>query len=264
LSEDSPVRQTSCDCNTTWNDLSNISTICENFDIQEAHPNERAFFFFGNSVNRHYAFALANALKNLPDELHSRGKEIGQCPKDSIKGCTLGNIKFLWKTWPLVPRNEAKWKLPPEHLLDGCEKFGSDIEKCFSEFLGSPTKKDVLIVGSNFAFTSIGEFSGNDYELIDAAKVDIPIYVTLLEKLFPGIIIFHTLCPLRNEDDKQRWAIQLNEITRKAIEGTRIYLVDTFGYLFNKTHLYNDHIHHPGILSEQIVRILMSIVKCSD
>lgn len=213
----------------------------------------------GNSINRHYSYALERLLKQQRDVEGERSKEKAECPKDTL-GCDRGRVKFLWKNWPLVPRPTSS--MPPEHLLDGCKEYGEDVEACYMAYFAEATDNDVLIVGSNYAFTSICLFATEE-EAFSTAEKDIPASITLLRRLFPGLILYHSLGPVRSDHPRpaeHRWIPAINRITERAVQDTRVLYVNTYSYLQNKTSQYEDVIHHPGAPSEGIVQMFLDMV----
>ena len=61
--------------------------------------------------------------------------------------------------WPLEPRRTLT--IPLRHLIDGCHGF-PNLQICLKEFFAEATYDDVLIIGSNYAFTSICQFGTED------------------------------------------------------------------------------------------------------
>lgn len=243
-----------------WWDLTNTSL----HDVQHlssTDQSERHFFFFGNSVTRHYAFALERVLANKSDHSGTRHKAKMICPKTTSQGCTLQQVRFMWKNWPWKPPTTPT--MPAEHLLDGCSS-SSSIETCIGSFLLGASANDVLVVGSNYAYTSICRF-GNESDAYKQASKDLPKLVNFIVNTFPGLIVFHTLGPVRENHERpaeHRWIPSLNNVMRSSVAGTRIVVLDTYSILLTMRDLFEDVIHHPGLPSEAVVKLLLQLIQC--
>ena len=199
---------------------------------------------------------MEKMLHHENDVAGDRSLEKAECPKDTL-GCSRGRVKFMWKNWPLMPRPTPS--MPPEHLTDGCQEYGDDVRTCFLSFFGNCTDNDVLIVGSNYAFTSTMQY-GTEEEALATAEQDIPASVEILLETFPGTILYHSLGPVQFSHerlDEHRWIPLLNNITKRAVASTRIVYIDTYGHLLDKRPLFEDVIHHPGRPSEDVVNMFL-------
>jgi hypothetical protein len=205
---------------------------------------------------------MEKSMKGQRDGHADRSAEKAECPKDTL-GCDRGQVSFLWKNWPLVPRELPT--MPQEHLMDGCVQF-STLQACLEEYFGNSTEEDVLIIGSNYAFTSICLY-GTEDEAYATARMDVPESIEIILQTFPGIILYHSLGPVRADHprpDEHRWIPALNNITKQAVENTRIIFIDTYSFLLDKTSYFDDVIHHSGPPSEGVIDLFLDAVAAQD
>jgi hypothetical protein len=242
---------------TNWNYTTNDG-MKERTAREGVNWRSRKYFFMGNSVNRHYSFALEKLMKGQRDGHADRSSEKAECPKDTL-GCDRGQVKFLWKNWPLVPRRTPT--MPQQHLSDGCHGYPS-LQSCLEVFFANATSEDVLIIGSNYAFTSICQF-GTEEQAYATARIDIPESIESVLQLFPGIILYHSLGPVRPDHprpDEHQWIATINNITKQAVANTRIVFVDSYEFLLDKTSQFDDVIHHSGPPSEGVVSLFLETI----
>merc|ERR1712216_665649 len=126
-----------------------LDTCFSSASLNWTELSERKYFFVGNSVTRHYAFALRNLL-GTGNRVLGRKQEKRSCRGAlGTESCgftfvTRANIEttvqFFWKNYMgISPSHDDKSR-------DICKE--SPTEQCFKRLFGQASSRDVLIVGS--------------------------------------------------------------------------------------------------------------------
>lgn len=175
---------------------------------------ECKYYLIGNSVTRHYAFALHALVFEHSVVLTDRQTEKSRC--QGILGtssCSIGdNVKFFWK-------NTLSDTIASDDVLrDACAKH-AHTHNCLNEIFRGASINDVLIVGSllsnNSYATSRGynswlPFHESGPQFADAAEhADAAVVFQMLVDTFPGRIIWHSYPFLRLELDEHIAVLEL-------------------------------------------------------
>lgn len=242
----------------------------------------RSFFFMGNSVTRHYAMALQGMFDGIQDKPIDHKTEKNMCQGIlGVSSCAAGpNISFFWKNTISVRRAYDD----PGRDVCGTSPGDGSIEPCLKALFKQAGPRDVLVMGS-LVFDSL-QFHQQGYttmESLDRMLVGAAasarnithnvVVVDMLLRVFPGLIIWHSYPFLHaaKNDVKLAWDINAcsRAVSKQALCAassardyrSRIEFVDLSGIQSTRLDLYKDLIHHPGILSEQILKVLLSMLR---
>ena len=262
-------------------------------------------YLLGNSVTRHYAFALRDMLtlstiKEPSSEL-DRGSEKRLCHgvlgDDST--CTLtasrssgahSDITFMWKMLIGIVHTT-------DDRRDACKKWWHRTKRwlwndhgCYQNLFQNATRDDVLIVGSLLTnLTSFFAMGGNSDspgglpELAvraaeaSAGGADGRVLLSWLLAAFPGRVLWHSYAWVDMNQSKwsRTWVpwdmnpciAYVDETARCAVESLnhpRLGFLDLRDLQKKHPDGYVDIIHHPGTLSEDIVRAMLQTLKAMD
>ena len=242
----------------------------------------------GNSVTRHYAFALRNMLATGHDGSVNRTAEKHKCESKVLdtSSCELPRldgisppITFWWKNY----LGSAHEIAADDAARDVCHQMqtGSCLRSLFSGYNAS----DVLVVGSlpiNIThFKAIGgssfsslEKAGPAFAAANAAA-DLPMLEQMLVHGFPGAILWHSYAYVdmaRHTGDRSfdfnHCFDRISNATACALSRgragagpSRMHFVDLRALERSRLSEYADAIHHPGKLSEAIVKELVRVAS---
>ena len=179
----------------------------------------RNFFFLGNSVTRHYAFALRDMLEQRSPSSHggtarpqlSRQEEKALC--HGVLGadttCTLHarqpggapplNLTFMWKH----TIGETHTVDDPRDVCRPWSRRGENVAACLSDLFRSATRHDVLIIGS--MLTNLTHFVAHGGSSLGrnlpqtslkiaagTASANGPFVISALRAAFPGSLLWHS------------------------------------------------------------------------
>ena len=242
------------------------------------------FAFIGNSVTRHYAFALRDMLDSGNDGMLDRKMEKAECRTAiGVATCELHrrngwpSIHFWWKNY-IGNEHELAWD-DAQRDVCGLRPAGACLAALFAAH--KFRRSDVLVVGSipiNVShFRSIDGDSKAQLHICGPkfaeanAVANLTSIAMVLLKAFPGTILWHSYPALdmarhvgpRPFDINSCFA-RINDAISCALDtpmlraSARIRFVDLRPLQQPRVHQYADFIHHPGELSEHAVRMLVA------
>mmetsp|Transcript_3186 Transcript_3186/g.3948 ORF Transcript_3186/g.3948 Transcript_3186/m.3948 type:complete len:409 (+) Transcript_3186:54-1280(+) len=245
----------------------------------------RNYWLMGNSVTRHYAFALRDLLQETSTDTHmDRHMEKSSCQGVlGTSSCDMdvyfndekySKITFGWKnyigTTPSVD----------DTTRDICYSLGlgavEKIKECYDKLFQGATSHDVLLVGS--ISTNVSAFIGNGGNSWKGFEISGPQFaqaskathhadnIQLLLASFPGSVIWHSFPHVvmahhngANPGDLNRCFTVINNHV-KCASGSfdRAMFLDLSIAQMAHEDLYADFIHHPGALSKFVVNAMLS------
>lgn len=257
---------------------------------------QQNFYLLGNSVTRHYAFALKALLErgsnhSVTDGMTAFSPEDRSAEKAQCRGvlgdssCVLPvhrkgasmvtNVSFLWKNTIGVDASTDD----PRDVCTGWTRTAD----CVSFLFRHATRSDVLIVGS--LLTDLKRFYALGGETM---KSDLPTWaplvtagsraansaavVRMLTDAFPGRILWHSYAVVNM--DPKRWArghpdwdvntcfAPIDDRVRCVCDGSptgRTHFINLRPLQQHYMDKYLDIIHHPGDLSKAIVFAMLAI-----
>lgn len=242
---------------------------------------ERKYYLLGNSVTRHYAFALHALVFEHSVALTDRQTEKSRCQGVlGTNSCSIGdNVKFFWK-------NTLSDTIASDDVLrDACAKH-AHTHNCLNEIFRGASTNDVLIVGSLLSNNSYATSRGHNSwlpfhvsgpQFTDAAEhADAAVVFQMLLDTFPGRIIWHSYPFLRLELDGHKSPFlnycfrQLNQLTACVLarftkqhqqQAHRLHFIDLEPLQKTSIEKYVDLIHHPGELSNVIINLLLRMLN---
>jgi len=262
--------------------LSNGTGLCKSNLIMRNFSsvlNGRNFYLFGNSVVRHYSFNI----KKFLDDDNSSNKKILNREEEKLKcGALLGvnsctqfvnnnnstMVKFLWM-------NTIGEKPDRTDPRDICSTATSTTENCLRAQFQNATKKDVLVlsssmvnstsyVGSDFPFSRYFTDIINSQMSYEMGHLSAHKTLDMLTNIFPGAIIWLPYpFIIAGHGTRCEEVEKVNEFIRESIESycsDRVLYLNTYAMLKDHVHLYGDHIHHPGKLSDMVVLALFNVL----
>mmetsp|Transcript_33353 Transcript_33353/g.48337 ORF Transcript_33353/g.48337 Transcript_33353/m.48337 type:complete len:170 (+) Transcript_33353:389-898(+) len=154
---------------------------------------------------------------------------------------------------------------------DICSTTTTPTEDCLRLLFRNAKKKDVIVLSSSMVnsssyvgsalpflsyFTNIIK-SQMSYEMghLSAHKT-----LDMLTSVFPGAIIWLPY-PFMGANESVE---KVNNFIRASIESycsERVIFLNTYPLLRDHQHLYGDHIHHPGKLSDMVVYTIFSLLN---
>ena len=243
------------------------------------------FTFMGNSVTRHYAFALRDILESGNDARLNRTEEKGECRGEvGTSSCFLpftvdgrqqnGLVKFFWKNYigPLPSYDD--------HARDVC---GMKLtEPCLRELFAEAKDTDILVLGSTPCNTTHFQLIGGNslaaFRTAGPQHADASIHadhaeiIRMLLRVWPGLIVWHSFPHLRMSLDTSGhvaadWDLNqcYSAIDARLRCATRLFtdrvrFLDLRGVQRLRESEYADFIHHPGALSEVAVAMLFRLL----
>eukprot|EP00293_Proteomonas_sulcata_P016829 CAMPEP_0184298730 /NCGR_PEP_ID=MMETSP1049-20130417/9479_1 /TAXON_ID=77928 /ORGANISM="Proteomonas sulcata, Strain CCMP704" /LENGTH=335 /DNA_ID=CAMNT_0026608947 /DNA_START=418 /DNA_END=1425 /DNA_ORIENTATION=+ len=247
---------------------------------------QRKYFLMGNSVTRHYAFALRDLLRGVGRKSISRQREKQTC--NGVHGtasCGFDfatrtghrtSIQFFWKNYIGTTTSHD------DQVRDVC-KNQARTERCLSSVFRGANKQDVLLVGSipvNTTYfqamrgNSLRGFHESGPEWLESQlHMNGHEIIRMLLSAFPGTIIWHSF-PFLNNAKNQRTpsTIAFGDVNRCFEYGNsvlkcltedydRVSFVNLQPLQARRIAEYQDFIHHSGGLSNDIVRGMVSILQ---
>lgn len=250
----------------------------------------RTIFFLGNSVLRHYSFVLPRVLDSLGSigtigavgaAGVSREMEktlcVGLLNSSSCDHVTANGdttVRFMWKNG--IGQDEP---LHDDSGRDICG--GGDERTCLERLFANATARDVLVIGSfpldgrAFArggFSSLAKPFQTCSAVLKAgltAELVLGIVRNVLAA-FPGTVLWTTYPHWRGDKRTDACYRKVFGLVQRAIGGAaeqhsdlraRVAFVNLYPIQLQLQHLYADLIHHPGALSEYIVKLLFLRVQ---
>jgi hypothetical protein len=237
----------------------------------------RNYYLMGNSVIRHYSFAIGDFLENLAQDTHiDRIREKSTCRGIlGISSCNhwvVNNTVFIDFMWRL-----STGELFDSHdeSRDACTSIDRNTtEGCIKELFRNVSSNDVLIIGSVPVHSKglLGKtYSMNEFSTLkdlafsgtNATNYQ-PVLQTFLRH-FPGPIIWMSYPHVKGEFYKYWEYIQYtNDAVKCAIStlnSDRFVFLNVLALQKENEHLYQDLIHHPGRLSQMIIDLIFSIIR---
>jgi len=260
--------------------FSNKTGLCNPYIIERNFSttlNGRNFYLLGNSVIRHYSFNIKYLLDEyigIKENKLNREEEKLKCGALlDVNSCThfINNIrttiKFLWmNTIGEAPDRTDK--------RDICSIANTTTEICLRNIFENATMKDVLILSSSLVNST--SYAGSDMSWINyfaniiksqesfqIGHLSAHKTLDMLLSVFPGAIIWLPYPFIGTNESVE----QVNTFLRAAIEtycSERLIFLNTYSLLKDHKHLYLDGIHHPGKLSDMVVKAIFSLLKQLD
>ena len=237
------------------------------------------YYFMGNSVDRHYAFALHNLLRGRVGSHVNRSTEKGACQGVlGTSSCRLRtdlgkDITFLWKNY--VGLEAAH----DDADRDACSLASETTLSCLSRLFASASRDDVLIMGSTPCNTSLfHSMGGNSKASMEvsapvhaaaAAHADHGAILRMLLSAFPGRIVWHSFAWVRMDLHTGakpfdiNWCMEaIDEQIRCAARAhqERVRFVNLRPLQMRHAAEYKDFIHHPGPLSMKVLRQVLGVL----
>ena len=257
----------------------------------------RNYYFLGNSVTRHYAFALRDILSKRHDGQVTNSDRINEkqaCRRGGVSSCSLhvyadngtvsSTIEFMWKNY--LGEEASSDDLD----RDICNLPGIKTKDCFEERFADATSKDVLVVGSipcnTSFFLSNGGRSTQGFHIsapehaLASKHANMSTLALLLLQSFPGPIIWMSYAHLDWKLNSFAAKIDVNECFEYIDSRMKCALsqFDRIRFMDNRllqkhyisnfnlckqncTAPYLDIIHHPGAISEAITRSILLMLS---
>lgn len=148
-------------------------------------------------------------------------------------------------------------------------------KQCLKARFSNASRDDILIIGSLLINSNVflgydkiaAKYFGNILNSQHTLQVsDVTAIIDALLQSFPGAIIWlpfpytRSIIPYKMIEDS-------NSFTLKAIEAIcseRLLFINTYPILKSQNHLYIDDIHHPGVLSDIVVKIIFSSLNIDN
>lgn len=244
----------------------------------------RRYFLLGNSVTRHYAFALKDLLAGRQTRL-SREQQKSTCHgvlgtssckfQVATRTGTTTQVQFYWKNYIGLTNSHD------DGSRDICGRQAST-EACLKNLFRHASSEDVLIIGSVPSNTSyFKEINGNSMKPFHESApkwLQSQMHLTgfevldMLTRAFPGPTIWHSY-PHLNMKLNQHTALSLafgdlnkcfaygNSLMKCATQAnSRVAFVNLQPLQTKRVSEYSDLIHHAGMLSEDIVSSMLGIL----
>jgi hypothetical protein len=262
-----------------------LDTCLNDFPLDWRDLSVRKYYLVGNSVTRHYAFALRNLLLGNGQSVLSRKEEKSNCHGAQgpdfccFNFVTRANIetsvKFFWKNYIGISRSHD------DKARDICQD--SHTEPCFKRLFKQASSRDVLILGSVPADTGYFEkIQGNSWAPLYVSapqwvesqiQLQAEEVLELLLRTFPGIIMWHSYAFLNMEKNQHTVASRaFGDLNRCFAYGNSLIACAARAYpriaYINLTRIqsrrveeYNDLIHHNGNISDDIVHGMLGLLS---
>lgn len=265
-------------------------------DLDWVALRQKRYYFFGQSVTRHYAYSMADVLVigRDSDPLGASRLEEKARASAGAQPARHKGTRFYWKNY--IGMQHAY----DDEKRDACAPFkrpqhlDSPTGQCFARLLRGATENDVLVIGSiSVNTTEFKRIGGNSYiggpEMTLAAVGFDAAHMALLRLLlrqFPGAIVWHSYPYVRLEADtkpscgrpkKSGNLTQANQCADKnacigpinaaircailRLGSSRVQFLNLWELQRQRQHEYVDQIHHPGPLSEAFVFALLGMLQ---
>jgi hypothetical protein len=233
----------------------------------------RNLYIFGNSVYRHYSFAVPmlfdsvyNSSSILP-RAHEKNACQGDLDDTSCDHFTMNRdtmVRFMWKNFIGYEQ--------PLHDDSGRDICGSQPEQeCVPKLFKQARAADILLVGAipvdtlcyrNRSYSSLDSSTLKMCQDSLSCGLDAEYVAKILRNIlkhFPGVVMWGSYHWVKNEEKHMQCFRTIQEIIATAVRMVNsprvknVYLV-TLQREFRD--LYVDGHHHPGRLSELVLRLL--------
>ena len=234
----------------------------------------RHLYILGNSVYRHYSFAVPMIFDNVYNSslIKPRSDEKNICQGDlHVQSCDHYTrnrdtmVRFMWKN--LIG---SEMPLYDDSDRDICRKEAE--AKCLPKLFIDAKPKDILLLGAvpadtkcfqNRSFSSIHTMPSSLCRTVLFCNLTVEYSVQLLRNLmnsFPGAIIVGSYPHVReNRGFTDRCQLEIATIVSEAvnqINSPRMRYVYLTPLQRDLDQLYLDWLHHPGVLSEYVLRLI--------
>lgn len=254
-------------------------------NLNLTYLNTKRYFFFGNSVNRHYAFSLKDILQGHSndtnmDRITEKASCVGElgtasCALYPVSSYGQTEIIFGWKYYIGV---DESFEDPGRDI---CVRQLETLS-CLKKIFINATVNDVIIIGSVISNTShfrdIGGCSGCPFgvvhkQFLDSANEVVAHQVLhMMMEAFPGVIIWHSFPHLRLANYNEKYDGDTNDFNNGfeyidslvkcgSVNYDRVLFVDLRKDQKLREADYRDLIHHPGAMSMDYVNLMLSYLK---
>ena len=260
-----------------------LETCFANVSLNFTDLSRRNYYFVGNSVDRHYAFALRDILGTSPKSM-SRAEEKKSC-QGVLGTASCGftfftrsdiqtTVNFYWKNYLGMTQSYD------DMSRDVCKD--SQSEALFTDLFHNASSRDVLIIGSvpvdSEYFKKLGGHSSAPFHISAPQWLESQLHLRvhdileMLLRTFPGAIIWHSYPFLNMNKNSFGNDLAFGDLNRCFSFGNsliqcyarsypRIAFLDLTSMQARRLPEYNDLIHHSGKISEDIVEIMLKLIS---
>jgi len=235
-------------------------------EILQCIPENRTFYFVGNSISRGYAFKLNSLANQSPDSSRDHQKEGCLKIKSGNKNysCHLkikggGNIKYMWSLYfDRAPKNAFAQPIG----ADFCHPpHRNGLENCLLPFWANAQVNDVFLFHYALLYALFVESYSPPISrtLVDELlKEDVARFFNFVDKHFPGKLKIWISTPAQVSCKFCNYCDFVDAIVAEHVREHGWRILDAHNIAKDALNLYDDDLHHNGIISETIVQHLLS------
>lgn len=236
-------------------------------EIVQCIPENRTFYFVGNSISRGYAFKLSSLANQSPDSFRDSQKE--GCLKIKSPGgqnysCLLkinggGEIKYMWSLY---------FDRAPKHAF--AQPIGTDfchpphengLENCLLPFWSNAQANDVFL----FHYALLYALFVKSYSppiprthVDELLKKDVARFFDFVDTHFPGKLKIWISTPPQVSCNFCDYCNFVDAIVAEHVRLHDWRILDAHNIAKNALNMYDDDLHHNGVISETVVQHLLS------